>query len=155
MYKIAVLALAAACLLAGCGGAAEPQNVQMANPWQDYDSLQEAEAAAGFSFGLPECFGQTWQAEAFRVMNGSLLEVIYRGPEKSARVRKAPGSEDISGDYNSYQTVTLAEYENASVTLRENKGILIFTDQYSWSVYCEKGFLPEQSQLFLDAVLAQ
>ena len=143
------------CLLGGCGAQQEEQNLpqaQMGNPWQSYETLQEAQNAVGFSLGMAEDL-DGWQAVEFRVMNASLLELICQKEGRAVRLRKAIGSEDISGDYNTYESVTLAEYPNASVTLRDNKGILVFTDEYSWSVYCEDGFAEGEAEQFLNAIL--
>ena len=143
------------CLLGGCGAQQEEQNLpqtQMGNPWQSYETLQEAQDAVGFSLGMAEDL-DGWQAVEFRVMNDSLLELICQKEGRAVRLRKAIGSEDISGDHNTYESVTLAEYPNASVTLRDNKGILVFTDEYSWSVYCEDGFAEGETEQFLNAIL--
>jgi hypothetical protein len=144
--------LAAVCLFAGCGAAEEPVT-QIANPWQSFDSLPQAEEAAGFSFGLPPETEDGCTAQQFRVMDGRLLEVIYQQGDRRLTVRKAPGSEDISGDYNRYETVTIAEYANGSATIREDKSILVFTEEYSWSVYCEQGFAENQAQALIEAIL--
>lgn len=142
--------LAAVCLLGGCG--AKAPDTQIANPWKDYESLQQAEDAAGFVFGLAQETQDGSTAEQFRVMNGQLLEVIYRQGDREVTVRKAAGNEDISGDYNEYSTVTLSEYANGSATIRENKSILVFTDQYSWSVYCAEGFAENEVQQWIEAI---
>ena len=151
LINLFCLALAV-CLLGGCG-AAETPNTQIANPWRDYESLPRAEEAVGFAFGLPPEMGEGCAAEQYRVLNGQLLEVIYRQGDRKITVRKAPGSEDISGDYTQYETVTLADYANGSATIRENKSVLVFTDEYSWSVYCAEGLGEQEIQEWIEAVL--
>lgn len=84
------------------------ENVQIANPFMDYTTYEEAEAAAGFTFGVPEEIG-SYRATAYRVAeNLSLFEVIYEDGDATLTARKAPGGWNISGDYNDY-TVEIAE----------------------------------------------
>ena len=142
----------AACLLGGCGGSKTPET-QIANPWRDYDSLQQAEEAVGFALGLPDETAGGWSAGQFRTMNDRLLEVIYHKGDSKLTLRKAAGSEDISGDYTQYETVTLADYANGSATIREDKGILVFTENYTWSVYCADGMSEREIQSWIEAIL--
>ena len=94
----------------------------LANPWQVCASMAQAESLAGFSFaidasGLPEGYGP--DATSLRVIKGEMLEANYDGEHGgSICLRKAVGSDDVSGDYNEYglaQTVRITEYD---VTLR-------------------------------------
>lgn len=128
----AVLALALALSLTACGGqqnSGEPQNsgdaaqeepnAQIANPFVDYDTLEDAEHAAGYSYAVPEVV-EGYDAAAFRVMNGGeLLEVIYRSADDELTARKAPGDGDISGDYTAYKVEAIADKaELPSVTFK-------------------------------------
>ncbi len=94
----------------------------LANPWQPCTSMAQAESLAGFSFaidasGLPQGYGP--DATSLRVIEGEMLEANYDGEHGgSICLRKAVGSDDVSGDYNEYgltQTVRIAGYD---VTLR-------------------------------------
>ena len=94
----------------------------LANPWQECASMAQAESLAGFSFAiddsaLPE--GYSREASYIQVVEGEMLEVDYNGEHGgSICLRKAVGSDDVSGDYNEYgltQTVRIAGHD---VTLR-------------------------------------
>ena len=89
-------------LLIGCGKQQpQAQTTFIGNPWSDWTSMEEAENAAGFSFGLPEVIADGYTAAAFRTMNNQLIEIIYRDGDSEIRVRKQAGEgQDISGDYN-------------------------------------------------------
>ena len=119
MKKVFAFALTAAVLLslAACSTAAktdradetpaaeqtQTDNTQIPNPWTEYASLDEAENAAGFDCTIPDAIDGCSET-SFRVLDSdgeTRLEVIYAdGETEIARVRKAPGTEDISGDYN-------------------------------------------------------
>ena len=132
--KKAMLILMACLLLAGCAAEAEPtpetvpatealtetqseieppvlqfttpyyENVLLGNPWVDYPSLEEAEAACGLDFPLEDVVAGSYKAESYRVMNGELLEVTYRDNSFEVTVRmKAGEDDDISGVYAEYK----------------------------------------------------
>lgn len=161
MKKVFAFVLTAAMLLslAACSTAAktdrvdetpaaeqtQTDNTQIPNPWTDYDSLDEAIAAAGFDCTIPDTIGGCSE-KAFRVLDAdgeTMLEVIYAdGETEIARVRKAPGTEDISGDYNTYDEQDIA-VGDMSVTMKSADGLVklaIWQDGgYTYAVSVEAG----------------
>ena len=72
-----------------------------------------------------------------------MLEVIYAdGETEIARVRKAPGTEDISGDYNAYDAQDVA-VGDVTVTMKSADGLVklaIWQDGgYTYAVSVEAG----------------
>ena len=120
------------------GPAAPDETTQIANPFVDYASYEEAEAAAGFAFGVPEEIGN-YKKAVYRVAeNMSLFEVIYENDAASLTARKAPGGWNISGDNNQY-TVEVAEtLEGVNVTCWGEGDALFLgmwtVDEYSYSL---------------------
>lgn len=145
MKKILLFCLILLVLMSGCGRQ-EKQTVSIANPWSDWGTLAEAEAAVGFSFGLPTEIGDSCTAEAFRTMSGELLEVIYRSGDSQIRVRKQKGEgQDISGDYTQYDTCARETVRGAAITAYRDSGsraekLLVSYKGYSWSVTAPEGF---------------
>ena len=76
---------------------------QISNPWEDFDSLEDAEQASGVTMTLPEREG----TPSYRAMKGSILEVIYKDSagSETLRLRKGADESDVSGDYNTYPTI--------------------------------------------------
>ena len=146
-------------LLTGCAAEAEETtpSVQLANPWVEYETLAEAEEAAGFSLSLPETVEGSYTAETFRVMNGQLLEVTYRDEEFTVTVRKMAGEgQDISGDYREYETVHVSEQEDRTVTnkiLGSSWLTLISYDGYSYSLSAPNGYWGDSHNGFLLHIL--
>ena len=161
MKKVFAFVLTAAVLLslAACSTAAktdradetpaaeqtQTDNTQIPNPWTDYDSLDEAIAAAGFDCTIPDTIGGCSE-KAFRVLDAdgeTMLEVIYAdGETEIARVCKAPGTEDISGDYNAYDAQDVA-VGDVTVTMKSADGLVklaIWQDGgYTYAVSVEAG----------------
>lgn len=157
MKKILLFCLILLVLTSGCGRQ-EKQTVSIANPWSDWDTLAEAEAAVGFPFGFPTEIGDAYTAEAFRTMNGELLEVIYSCGDSQVRVRKQKGEDqDISGDYTQYDTCTRETVEGAGVAEYRDSGsnatkLLISCKGYSWSVTAPDGFRGASGADFVDPI---
>ena len=121
---------------------------QLPNPWYDYASLEEASQAAGYSITLPSV--EAIEGETFyRVLepgsDNPTLEIIYNNTdgEEELRIRKAPGSDDISGDYNIYtQTETVLE-GSQNITFQGNDDTFYLAtwsvDGYTYSVSSSAG----------------
>ena len=135
--------------------------VAIGNPWSDWDSIEEAEAAVGFSFALPEVIADTYVAEVFRTMNDELIEVVYRdeGFEVCVRKRKGEG-QDISGDYNVYEICEETDYYGAVIMNYLNsvdpaaKQIISYHG-YSWSLVAPNGYGVDLEREVLNWILKQ
>lgn len=117
--------------------------VQIPNPFVEYEALADAAKAAGFEAAVPDTANGS-DRRVFRAIENDLLEVIYRkGENETARIRKAHGTEDISGDYNVYAQVDTVSVNGADVTLRGDSGKVSLAtwtvEGYTYSVSVENG----------------
>lgn len=126
--------------------------VQIPSPITEYTSMEEAAAAAGFDMTAPETI-DGYTERVIQVFNANtedaMFEVIYRdGGEESKNIihiRKAPGAEDISGDYNQYAESSTETVGEAEVTMKGADGKVHLAtwakDGYTYSinVYAEAG----------------
>lgn len=94
--------------------AAGESNVEIPNPFADCETLDEAIHITGFDMAVPEAM-EGYDQPTIQVMSGTMIQAIYRNDaDESVSIRKAPGSDDISGDYNEY-----AQNDTVSVGKRE------------------------------------
>ena len=116
---------------------AEAGNAQIPNPFVDYDSLAEAAEAAGFDMIAPETM-EGYSEKIIQVMNSKMIQVIFLNGDSRLFLRKAAGSEDISGDYNVYAETQTATFGDYSVTMKGDDGrisLAIWTDNgYTYAV---------------------
>ena len=158
-YLIILLCL----LLAGCSNETTPVetatsttevSAQLANPWKDYSSLSEAEAACNLTFPMPEVIADSYIAESFRVMNGELLEVRYRDGDFSVTVRIQAGEgQDISGVYSESENEQTYEIDGAVICEKNIDGgilQLISKDGYSYSLYAPNHYWGDSNMEFLE-----
>ena len=128
----------------------EKENVQIPSPWQECASLEEAGKLAGFSFTAPERI-EGLENRYIAAIPGELAEVIFSsGDENQASVcfRKGVGTDDISGDYNTYDTVEVQTIGGKTVTCKGSKG-LVYTATWndsgnSYAVMSDTGMDAEQ-----------
>ncbi len=117
--------------------------VQSGNPYAEYNTLEEAEKTVGFDITVPDSYGEYTEL-FYAVIEGKTLEVqYYHGDDRGMYIRKAHGSENISGDFNEYNTVTETEVNGNTVTIKGNGDefslALWVSGDYSYSVSVSSG----------------
>lgn len=153
-----VLCLAAALALVGCGSAetAKPAEEEIvgADPstWgpEEHETLEAAEAAADIEMTVPDdILGSkptvflTWYERAY-------IDAVYTDADgnNTARVRKAAGSDDISGDYNDYTEVNTETIGGNTVTVKGEDGrimVATWTDgEYSYCISADAGLTVDE-----------
>lgn len=145
--------------LAACGSSTEsdePDIIGMPNPFTDFNTLAEAEKQTGFYITLPDAIGSS-NNKIYRAMNDEMLEVIYvNGEDETGRIRKARGSEDISGDYNEYAETETVSVGGIDVLLKGDAGLVklaVWTnDGYAYSVSSEAGMTADEMMALVSAV---
>lgn len=98
-----------------------PMSMQIANPWSEFDTLEEAEADAGVEITLPESY-QGFNHRIYRSMHRQMIEVIYQDADgrEGFRIRKSRDFGDISGDYTRYDQEKTLEIGDRFVVTHGN-----------------------------------
>ena len=126
---------------------------QIPNPWTDYDAAGDAASAAGFDLTAPAAIAGEAQS-AWRVMTGdqTIFEIDFGD---DITLRKAPGTGDISGDYNTYAESQDVESGDTTVTARGNDGVINCAtweaDGYTYSITSAAGLTADE----LAAIVAE
>lgn len=116
----------------------------IASPFIDCNSIDEAAAITGFGMTVPDSVNGN-DIDHISTISREIIQVIYGADyDNSTYIRKAEGSDDISGDYNTYRQKKQITVNGASVTLKGNNGkINVATwssNGYSYSISAVKGF---------------
>lgn len=163
MKKLLIFTVTAAMLLslAACAQSAKPaaepekpaqtetadtETAQIPNPWTDYDSKDAAAQAAGFDFTVPDEISGCSE-KSYRVLSAEgdvMFEIIYAsGEDETARIRKAPGADDVSGNYNEYAETETVDVGGVRVTMKGENGLVklaVWTNgDYSYVLSVESG----------------
>ena len=103
-------------------------NLQPPSPFQSCDTLDAAEEMAGFDLTLPKT------ADELEAIENEMIQAFYGEDGSDMLIRKALGSEDISGDYNEYAQTEIVD----GVTLKGADGqfsLALWTDgDYTYSI---------------------
>lgn len=111
----------------------QDNNVTIANPNVEYQTLLEAQNAVGFDFNI-DLSG--FDNLTYTVINNEILDIFYSNDDDYLICRKSKGSEDNSGDFNTYDNVgdVVVNGINVTVSSSENKMLVTFIyEDYSYS----------------------
>ena len=122
----AVICTVMAFSLAACGKAdKDVAGMQIANPFVDCATMEEAAKLAGFNMTAPEKV-DGFDEKSISVIENELFQVVFRndedGNEEEICIRKGTDDRDISGDYNDYDEVETVDVGNASITMKGRDG---------------------------------
>ena len=125
----------------------QPSDVGAPNPYEIVDTLDEAAKIAGFSLEAPIEYAD-YNSLVIQAIADDMIEVIYFDAEKThegLRIRKAVGTDDISGDYNEYKEENIVKVGDLEVTEKGNDGnisVASWTDgTYSYSINVDEALL--------------
>lgn len=94
-------------------------SAQIPNPWTEYKSVDEAKKTVNFEAPVPTKVTDGYKLDYISTLDGELLQIVYRNAEdKQISYRAAKGSEDISGDYNVYDTSEELQVGGNTVTVK-------------------------------------
>lgn len=104
--------------------------MEIANPFLPCETMNEAAQIAGFSMELPAKVPSWAYSSSIHAVESSMIEVLYEGEDQQLTVRKAIGTENISGDYSVYSEMSTEEISGFSVTLKGSDGKVMIA---TWS----------------------
>lgn len=141
----------------GPDGGDEGENVQIPNPWQEYQTLEEAAAAAGFDLTVPESI-DGYSEKNISVLSGaeSIFDITFRNDSEQVCIRKAAGTEDISSDYNVYdktETVSVGELEVTEKGNGDSVNLALWNDGgYTYSLYISAGASADEAAKLISEI---
>ena len=135
----------------------ETPEVAMPSYITEYATAEELSGSLGFPVedvtGLPFAAEEVTYANCF----ASFAEIVYRSGDASVTYRKAYGSDDVSGDYNAYESIWETEIGGGAVTLKGNGGTvslaLWLQGDYTFSLSFEPGVTEEEAIAVLDPLI--
>ena len=117
----------------------QEQDYGVPNPYEIVDTLDEASKIAGFNLSVSATYGD-YKKQVIQAIEDDMIEVIYFNDtdNEGLRIRKAIGTDDISGDYNEYKDVETVKVGDVEVTEKGSDGdiaVVIWNDgTYSYAI---------------------
>lgn len=131
------------------------ESVQIPNPWVAYENVSEMSAAVGFEVKAPDS-ADGLPVDYCQAMDG-LAEVDYSDGSRSIIVRKGKGTEDLSGDFNTYKEEGTLTVAGQSLTTKGGDGIInlaVWTDgEYTYSINSSDGLSAEAVKAIAEAMI--
>ncbi|RRD27478.1 DUF4367 domain-containing protein [Fusobacterium canifelinum] len=128
----------------------QEQSVEVPNPFVEVKTLDEAYKIAGFNLSVPATY-EDYKKQVIQAIENDMIEVIYLDEEsdfEGFRIRKAKGTDDISGDYNEYKNVEIVKIGDYEVTEKSDGGnifIATWTDgTYSYAIDTDRAELSKE-----------
>ena len=112
----------------------EGENAQLPNPFTEHETLEELEKTVAFDVTLPS-FENSYKATDFIDINRETADIRISDGKNEITFRKAKGTEDISGDYNTYSSNKTIKIKNTDVKVRGNNGVNTATWQKDGFTY--------------------
>ncbi len=117
---------------------------------------EELSEKLGFDVAEPGYLPFDVQEREYCVYWGSMAQSCYRAGDAQVMLRQERGSDDISGDYNVYETVLNVEINGAEATLRgadgKFSGAVWQQDGFSYSVFCSPAVSQSEMQRIIENV---
>ena len=109
--------------------------VQIGNPYEYFDTLEEAEKNIGFEITAPADYGNYTNVD-YTVISGYILQIGYydESDSEGLSVRKSASAEDISGDCNTYENIAEITSDSRQITLKCSG------DKYYLAVWSDGGY---------------
>ena len=165
---IGIAAVAAVCIIAGRGVfinnpdiSDNPGGEVMIQGPVEADSAQELSNNVGFEVTDIQQLADR-SDEIYYSSIGDMAQITYIMADNRVSYRKAPGSDDISGDYNVYATIVENELNNTNVTIKgsedENNVDKFFNatwtkDGYSYSLTFENGVELTEAENIITSII--
>lgn len=128
----------------------QEQDYGVPNPYEIVDTLDEASKIAKFDLSVPTTYGD-YKKQVIQAIEDDMIEVIYFEEEtqyEGLRIRKAKGTDDISGDYNEYknvETVKVGDYDVTEKSDGKNIFVATWTDgTYSYAIDTDRAELSKE-----------
>ena len=112
----------------------ERENAQIPNTFTEHETLEELEKTVAFDVTLPS-FENSYKATDFIDINRETADIRFSDGKNEITFRKAKGTEDISGDYNTYSLNKTIKVKNTDVKVRGNNGVNTATWQKDGFTY--------------------
>lgn len=131
--------------------------VQVVNGMVEVDTLEQLAAAVGFEIEKLGTFPFEVETTTYISYWGEMAEVSYTGEGQTSTFRKSRGTEDNSGDFNTYSNVKEIKIGSLAVTLKGDREAYILAiwsaNGYAYSIRLSDGISESGWHDFISGVL--
>lgn len=112
----------------------EGENTQLSNPLTEHGMLEDLVKTVGFDVTFPS-FENSYKATDYIDISKETADIHFSDGKNEIIFRKAKGTEDVSGDCNTYSSNKTIKIKNTDVKVRGNNGVNTATWQKDGFTY--------------------
>lgn len=112
----------------------EGENTQLSNPLTEHGMLEDLVKTVGFDVTFPS-FENSYKATDYIDISKETADIRFSDGKNEIIFRKAKGTEDVSGDCNTYSSNKTIKIKNTDVKVRGNNGVNTATWQKDGFTY--------------------
>jgi hypothetical protein len=115
---------------ASAANSAEPtgqsgeQPVLVCNPMEEIKGVDELKKAVAFELFIPEKLPAGYKIDSTSVISKKIAQIIYTNGDDRITYRVSKGSEDISGDYTTYNEAEVIKVNDIEAALKGNNSLI-------------------------------
>ena len=131
------------------------ETTEIPNPMTEHATVDELSKAVGFTVKLPT-MPEGYAQSALIDISGEIADVRFTSGEKEICYRVAKGSDDLSGDYNTYKKSGTMTFSGVKVAWRGTDGVNVATwtkDGYTYSLQMDNALTKAQVKAIVKSVL--
>lgn len=161
MKKLLTLAFVLLLFLTACGADKKEASIGLPNPYEMYNTLSDAQSAAGFDLTAPENIGsRTITGISVYKTDAKMLQLVYGEDPNTVTIRKdafgAGGIQDISGMYVTYENTETTQRSGLTVTLKGSGSLICIAtwsdSDFNYAIISETGLIREEILQLAEAV---
>lgn len=112
----------------------EGENTQLPNPLTEHGTLEDLVKTVGFDVTFPS-FENSYKATDYIDISKETADIRFSDGKNEITFRKAKGTEDVSGDCNTYSSNKTIKIKNTDIKVRGNNGVNTATWQKDGFTY--------------------
>lgn len=126
------------------------------NPAVEVKGLDELKKKVAFDLFVPKTIPNGYEIDSTSVIFGKLAQIIYSDGANEITYRAAKETEDISGDYTSYEEIEVEMVGDNEVTLKGSKSLIHLAawtkDNCSYSLSFSAGLAKENVESMIESM---
>lgn len=98
--------------------------IDIINPIENFDTIDDAQKALKFKITVPKELLGKYNIKYINTISRNVFQICYMNKENDIIFRMGQGIEDISGDYNNYETNNTVNINGSNVKLKGDNDLI-------------------------------
>lgn len=132
------------------------EQVQIPNPIVETDDIRTLKESVSFPLRVPTVAPEGYEVIDTSVIGGTLAQITYSNGTNKITYRMAEGTDDISGEYNTYDKLREITVDGQNVLLKGNNDgyqVATWTDgTYTYSITSDSPLREEQIVQMIEGI---